>query len=93
MLTMQLLLHQMKSRASILDTKGGAYGSDGLAFLLKSPRCSVRYLRFCVWILFYCHLKSRLLPTPAIDLVAACGKTFIRSCFKETPKESRASLT
>jgi hypothetical protein len=71
MLTMQMLLHQLRSRVSILDAKGGIYGSDGLGCLLASRWCSVCDLCFCVWILFYCHFKSRLVPPPDLDLLAA----------------------
>jgi hypothetical protein len=76
MLTMRLVLHQMRSRASILDAKGGVYGSDGLELLLKSRRRSVWHLCFCVWILFYCHFKSRFLPPPDPHLVAGALDDF-----------------
>jgi hypothetical protein len=72
-----------------LDAKGGVYGSDGVELLLKSRRCSVWHLCFCVWILFYCHFKSDFLPPPDLDLLAGVlddfRSIFLRRNFQTIP--------
>jgi hypothetical protein len=64
MLIMHLLLHQMKSGASILDAKGGVGGSEGLGILWKTCN-SACVFSFIMTFIAILNLVCFLLP---IDL-------------------------